>query len=244
MRASTSDRIRKAMNEAGMRQVDVLEKVAALGPVYGVKLAKSELSQYLSGKVQPKQDKMMILAQALGVSEAWLMGYDVPMHQPDPSVLEIFARDNGLEAAACLLERSRLSNGLSAIYPMKKIPLLGSIACGTPILAQENISDYVDLPGHIRADYALSCKGDSMINAGIRDGDIVYMRQQETVENGQIAAVMVGAEDATLKRFYHQDDKVTLLAENTAYPPMVYVGEEACKIRVIGLAVAYTHVIE
>lgn len=169
--------------------------------------------------------------------------YELGAREPSFETLEAFADIFNVNMDT-LLGKTDLPPSVFPFRNMSRIPLLGSIACGTPILAQENISDYVDLPGHIRADYALSCKGDSMINAGIRDGDIVYIRQQETVENGQIAAVMVGAEDATLKRFYHQDDKVTLLAENTAYPPMVYVGEEACKIRVIGLAVAYTHVLE
>lgn len=125
--------------------------------------------------------------------------------------------------------------------PSEKVPLIGSIACGTPILAEENVSDYVDLPGHIRADYALICKGDSMINAGIQDGDVVYIRKQQEVENGQIAAVLVDSEEATLKRFYRVNEKVTLNAENPIYPPMVFVGEEILKIRVIGLAVAFTH---
>ena len=103
------------------------------------------------------------------------------------------------------------------------------------------MSDYVDLPGHIRADYALICKGDSMINAGIQDGDVVYIRKQQEVENGQIAAVLVDSEEATLKRFYRVNEKVTLNAENPIYPPMVFVGEEILKLRVIGLAVAFTH---
>ena len=125
--------------------------------------------------------------------------------------------------------------------PSEKVPLIGSIACGTPILAEENVSDYVDLPGHIRADYALICKGDSMINAGIQDGDVVYIRKQQEVESGQIAAVLVDSEEATLKRFYRVNEKVTLNAENPIYPPMVFVGEEILKLRVIGLAVAFTH---
>lgn len=122
-----------------------------------------------------------------------------------------------------------------------KVPLIGSIACGTPILAEENVADYIDLPGHIRADYALICKGDSMINAGIQDGDVVYIRKQLEVENGQIAAVLVDSEEATLKRFYRVNEKVTLNAENPIYPPMVFVGEEISKLKVIGLAVAFTH---
>lgn len=126
---------------------------------------------------------------------------------------------------------------------MKKVPLVGQIACGTPILAEQNIEEYIDLPAHINADYALTCKGESMINIGIEDGDIVYIRQQEEVENGQVAAVMVGDDEATLKRFYFEDGIVQLIAENSTIPPKVFVGEAINQVRVIGRAVAYTHII-
>lgn len=134
-----------------------------------------------------------------------------------------------------------LPSNVVPLQKMEQIPLVGTIACGTPILAEENISDYIDLPGHIRADFALTCKGDSMINAGIRDGDIVYIRKQETVDNGQIAAVLVDGEEATLKRFYKESNTVTLIAENPAYRPMVFVGEQMQEVHIIGLAIAYTH---
>lgn len=135
-------------------------------------------------------------------------------------------------------------SNLSPIPNMKKIPLVGDIACGTPILAQENITDYVDLPVHIHADYALTCRGSSMIGAGIQDGDIVYIRRQEDVETGQIAAVIVNSDsEATLKRFYRNNDTVMLIAENPEFAPLVFVGEEINNIRIVGLAVAFTHVL-
>ena len=124
---------------------------------------------------------------------------------------------------------------------MQKIPLIGRIACGEPILAVQNIEAYIDLPRQIHADFALTCRGDSMVNAGIQDGDVVYIREQPTVDNGQIAAVMVGDEEATLKRFYHTEDSVRLVAENPTFPTLSFFGEEMSQIRVIGLAVAYTH---
>lgn len=126
---------------------------------------------------------------------------------------------------------------------MKKVPLIGTIACGSPILAEENITDYIDAPGHIRADFALMCRGDSMIGADIRSGDIVFIRQQPEVSNGQIAAVLV-EDEATLKRFYHSGTTVTLLAENPEIAPLVYAGEELEHLHVIGLAVATLHQME
>lgn len=125
---------------------------------------------------------------------------------------------------------------------MRKIPLVGSIACGTPILAEENCEGEVDVPDHVRADFALRCKGDSMINARIFDGDIVYIRQQESVEHGEIAAVLIG-DEATLKRVYIYDDCISLEAENPQYKPMVYRGEEMNNIRILGKAAAFTSVI-
>ena len=125
---------------------------------------------------------------------------------------------------------------------MRKVPLVGSIACGTPILAEENLDGTVEAPDHVRADFALRCKGDSMINARIFDGDIVYIRQQESVEHGEIAAVLIG-DEATLKRVYIYDDCISLEAENPQYKPMVYRGEEMNNIRILGKAVAFTSVI-
>lgn len=141
-------------------------------------------------------------------------------------------------------ENSSASKALdlpSNMYPlpeMEKIPLVGSIACGTPILAEENIEAYIDLPRHIRADYALECKGDSMIGVDINDGDIVYIRKQPTVENGQIAAVRIG-DEATLKRVYYDGECLQLVAENPKIRPMVFFGEEINDICIEGLAVAH-----
>lgn len=122
---------------------------------------------------------------------------------------------------------------------MRKIPLLGTIACGEPILAVENIEDYVKIPKDMAGDFALRCKGDSMINARIFDGDIVYIRQQDTVENGEIAAVLIDNE-ATLKRVRLFDDHISLEPENPMYKPLVYWNEEMNNVRILGKAVAFT----
>ena len=137
-----------------------------------------------------------------------------------------------------------LPSNLRLLEPMNRVPLVGQIACGTPILAEENIEDYVDLPQHIRADFALTCHGDSMINAGIRNGDVVYIRKQDQVENGQIAAVRIGDEEATLKRFYYDGDSVRLVPENPSCRTKSFFGQEMTQVHIIGLAVAYTHAIE
>lgn len=125
--------------------------------------------------------------------------------------------------------------------PAKRtFPLVGTIACGAPILAEENITEYVNYPGDIHADFCLRCKGDSMINARIYDGDIVFIRHQEQVENGQIAAVRIG-DEATLKRVYYTpgSDRITLRPCNPLYPDMEYEGESLNEIEILGLAVSF-----
>lgn len=131
-------------------------------------------------------------------------------------------------------EYENLSYGLKRAHTVRK-PLVGSIACGEPILAAENIEEYVEVPVDIKCDFLLRCKGDSMTGARIYDGDLVYIRQQPTVEDGEIAAVLIG-EEATLKRVRRMGDQVLLLADNPAYLPMVFdgTGEE---MRIIGKAV-------
>lgn len=121
----------------------------------------------------------------------------------------------------------------------RQIPILGTIACGAPILAQEHIDGYTDVPSHIHADFALVCKGDSMINARIFDGDIVYIRQQEQVENGEVAAVLIDGE-ATLKRVRCFEDRVSFEPENPMYRPLILWGEDMNRARILGKAVAFT----
>lgn len=123
--------------------------------------------------------------------------------------------------------------------PDGRIPVLGTIACGAPILAQEHIDGYVALPEDIAADFALICKGDSMVGARIFDGDRVYIRRQDTVENGEIAAVLIDGE-ATLKRVRYFEDCVYLEPENPLYRPLVLRGDEMAAARILGKAVAFT----
>ena len=123
-----------------------------------------------------------------------------------------------------------------------KIPILGTIACGAPILAQEHIDGYTELPAGFAADFALICKGDSMAGARIFDGDMVYIRQQEQVENGEIAAVLIDGE-ATLKRVRLFPDRISLEPENPMYRPLILWGEDMNRARILGKAIAFTSTI-
>lgn len=148
---------------------------------------------------------------------------------------EIFGVD-----PSCFIDNDYMSyNNVFAMPKMNRIPILGTIACGTPILATENVEGETTIPEDIKADFALRCKGDSMIDARIMNGDIVYIRQQPTVENGEIAAVLID-DEATLKRVYLADGTVTLVACNSKYQPFVFTGEQLSKIRILGKAVGFT----
>lgn len=125
----------------------------------------------------------------------------------------------------------------------KKIPLLGSIACGAPIFAEENIEEYLACPPRLAADFCLYCMGDSMTGARINDGDIVYIHTQSDVDNGEIAAVLID-DEATLKRVYKYKEKLVLQPENSDYQPFVYVGEEMSRIKILGRAVAFLSLVK
>ena len=135
----------------------------------------------------------------------------------------------------------------SNILPMPqfvKKPRLGAIACGKPILAEEDAEEFDMVPNDVKSAFTLRCKGDSMVNARIFDGDIVYIRSQPEVENGEIAAVRIG-EEATLKKVYFTpgSDRITLRACNPMYPDMEYEGDTLNDIEILGKAVAFTSVI-
>lgn len=120
----------------------------------------------------------------------------------------------------------------------RPVPVIGRIACGTPIFAEENVEDYAELDVRVRADFALRCKGDSMVNAHIFDGDLVFIRKQPDVENGEIAAVVIDGE-ATLKRVYKYPNRLELRPENPLFPVMQYEDAELETIRIIGKAVSF-----
>lgn len=123
---------------------------------------------------------------------------------------------------------------------LKKFRMLGEIACGKPIFAEEYHETYIDASADINADFCVTARGDSMVGARIKDGDIVFIRQQEMVNNGEIAAVIIN-DEVTLKRwyFYPNKQKLVLSPENPAYEPFVYVGEELNEIRCLGRAIAF-----
>ena len=123
----------------------------------------------------------------------------------------------------------------------RRVPLLGEIAAGQPVLAEEGC-ELLECDALSGCDLALRVRGDSMTGARIHDGDIVYIHLQDDVDDGQIAAVIVDGE-ATLKRVYHIRNGVQLLSENPRYAPMVFTLDECGSIRILGRAVGFTSVL-
>ena len=122
----------------------------------------------------------------------------------------------------------------------KRLPLIGEIACGEPIFADEHLETFVSSADNIDADFCLRAKGDSMTGARIYDGDIVFIHKQDMVNDGEIAAVLIG-DDATLKRvqYNREANELMLFAENPMYKTMRFVGEQLDQIRILGKAVAF-----
>lgn len=189
-----------------------------------IKVSKSSINMYERGEREPGLETLERIADYFNVDMDYLLGKSDIANRAQASIAATVAAN------------------IIPFPEMQRIPLIGAIACGAPILAEEHIEDYVDMPKHVRADFALTCKGDSMINARIFDGDIVYIRQQDTVENGEIAAVLVDTE-ATLKRVKIYPDHISLEPENPQYRPLVLWGEEMNTVSIIGKAVAFTSTI-
>ena len=208
--ATLYDRIKSRRTELGLTVEELAHKM-------GYK-DKSSISKIENGKADIPQSKIAAFADALQTTPAYLMGWE---EQPEP-------------------KKPTIPPGFEPMPKMKKIPLIGAIACGDPITAEQNIEKMVDVPENIRCDFSLTCHGDSMVDAGIHDKDVVYIRIQPEVENGEIAAVRIDGE-ATLKRVYYNPGTLTLMPANPAYAPMVYTGPQLEEVHIEGKAVGWTH---
>lgn len=185
------------------------------------------------------------LGKIAGVSDKAVSTWELGLKTPRMGAVEKMANYFGITKSAIVddapmtsLQKPVVPPGFMLMPEMVQVPLIGSIACGTPITAEQNIKSYVGVPAAWRADFALECHGDSMAPT-ICDGDVVCIRSQPEVEQGQIAAVRIG-EEATLKHCYYQNGVVQLIADNPSVcPPMVYTGSDLDEIEVEGLAVGF-----
>ncbi len=178
--------------------------------------SRTSIAKIEAGKIDLPQSKIVLFAKALGTTVSYLMGW---------------------EDKAPADDYSKIPNVLPLPKVIKKVPLYDGIACGDLRYADPQEVDMMELPDGIRADFAVRCYGDSMIDAHICDGDIVYIRQQDDVDDGEIAAVLID-DDATLKRVYRKPYGVVLMPANSNYEPLVYTAEDCVNIRIMGKAVA------
>lgn len=207
------DRVKSARLKKGYTQEELAQKL-------GYKSRSSV------NKIETKRDipRSMIvkLAEILDVTPSYLMGWDEDIPVKD-ELESLMSQHNNIKPVK-----------------LKRFPLLGEIACGKPVFADEDKESYVMADLDIHADFCLLAKGDSMTGARIFDGDIVFIKEMPLVENGEIAAVIIDNE-ATLKRVYYypENGKLILNPENPAFEPLVYVGDELNDIRILGKAVYF-----
>lgn len=217
------------MNERAKRIFEAIEKSGYSYPELSklTGISKSSLQRYATGETKKIPiDCIEKIAQATNTDSRYLMCWEDEQPQDDLTAL-----------------MSRFDN----IKPiqLKRFPMLGEIACGEPIFADEDKESFVMADMDIQADFCLTAKGDSMVNARIYDGDIVFIKEMPMVENGEIAAVIIDNE-ATLKRVYYYPDtnKLMLVAENPAFEPLVYINEELDTIRILGKAVCFMSMVQ
>lgn len=187
-----------------------------------------------------QKDMSKIFGVALSTYYYWESGTVTPDTKTISKLAEYF--DVSIDYLIGKSNTTTILNGFENILPIEiqTLPLLGDIACGEPMMANEDRDSYINIGAKINADFCLRAKGDSMINARISDGDIVFIKQQEEVMNGEIAAVIIN-DSVTLKRvfYYPENKKLILQAENPKYEPLAYIGEELEAIRILGKAIAF-----
>lgn len=198
------NRIFQKKSELNLSYQDMSEKTG---------LSKSTLQRYITGDIRNLGlDKLEILAKALDVTPSYLMGWEDENKDP---ILENIP-------------------GIITPVQMKRIPILGTIACGDPIFAQENYDGYFMIDKNLpEADFILRAKGDSMIEAHIFDGDLVFLRKTSDVDDGQIAAVLID-DEATLKRVSRDKDTVILQPCNKNYKPIIVQGNDNKQVLILG----------
>ncbi|MCD8190712.1 MAG: XRE family transcriptional regulator [Clostridiales bacterium] len=208
---TTAERLQKALKVRGMKQTELATRT---------QIGKSSIHAYITGDYLPKQNNIYKMAQALDVSESWLMGYDVPM------------------------ERGAVDTNLQTM-PQKargkaiRVPVLGSVPAGTPIEAIEDIIDWEEIPEAMasggREYFALKVTGDSMYPKYL-EGDTIIVRRQDTFTSGADCVVYVNGYDATLKTVKEtQGGGITLQPVNPNYPPRTYSQDE---IRTLPVSIA------
>ena len=188
------ERFKQCIKEKNIKQVQLAR---------GTGITPSSISDWLKGKYTPKQDKLIILAKFLEVNPNWLMGINETKNIEN-------------------IETNLSEDTAELIDNISKVPILGTICAGDGVYEEEEYDEHIFIDQGMCADFALRVQGDSMIEAGILDGDLVFIRKQSTVRNGRIAAVRLTEwNEVSLKKFYIKNNSVVLYPCNPDYEPIV-----------------------
>lgn len=210
-----NERLKILRKEANLSQEELAKKIG---------VSKSSVNMYERGEREPGFETLEAIADCFNADMDFLLG------KSDCK--------NRYEWAKCKAVQIPTATNIIPLPLASSIPLVGNIACGEPILAEENIEGYVKAPAYCEGSFALRCKGDSMTGARILDGDIVIIRQQSDIDDGEIAAVLI-EDEATLKRVYKMPGRLVLRAENPRYAPIDLSGAELDGVRILGKAVYF-----
>ena len=205
------DRLKRHREQLGITQEEV-------GSV--MKVGKQAIYKYENNIANVPSDKIETLASYLQISPSYLMGWTDDPTPKDVNLSEV--------------------PGIITLNHAHNIPILGTIACGKPIWAEENYNGYYVVDGRVEADFCLVAKGDSMIDEGIHDGDIAFFRKTSITENGNIVAILIDNE-ATLKRFYRTDKGIVLQPANDLYDPVIITEDDSKDVTILGELIGHYH---
>lgn len=218
--ATFSERFRSLRNDRGWSQQQLADELG---------ISKSSVNMYERGAREPGFETMEIIADLFNVDMDYLYGRsNIKLAQP------VIIKNNDF-----LTDPAHIP-GLTPYHPSKRIPILGRVAAGLPLLAEENIEGYTSIDfDDDEVYYALRVRGDSMNAVGINDGDLVVVRQQSAVDDGQIAVVLVNGDDATIKYIKQEGNLVFLTPKsyNPAHQIQVYNLDET-PVHIIGRVVS------
>lgn len=220
-----ADRLNMAIKIKDIKPAEIVRRSELLFELGKINkpLNKPSITNYLNGVYEAKQDNIYALSLILDVDEGWLMGLDVPMEKKEDS--------------------KESSNAFPTSDIPIKFPVLGKISAGLPVLAQENIEGYEFAPStFIKEDFEyfyLKVSGDSM-NLKFPEGNLVLVQKQPTLENGEIGVILVGDNEATVKKYRCENDLVILepMSTNPEHTVQIY-NPQNVNIQIIGKVILH-----
>ena len=202
----------------------------------------STFRRQLSKLLEENKVTQSELASRLDVTNSavnnWLLGNNMPRMDKIDKIASIFNVPRSILIGDSEKTDTYSRYGLLPVVK-RKIPIIGNVHCGKPEFAEEDYLDIVE--SDIDADYALKAKGDSMIGAAIEENDLVFVKKQPSVKNGELAVILLNDEEAAIKRVYKYDSYISLNAENPAYQPLIFHDGDSGKVEILGRVVAHLH---